>query len=110
MFVLRYLMLNIFILIKCLIFVLDALYDALQNFSWRRNDSFDRFELTFENARLSEKIIVLETKIDRLVDYEAEMQRSIEYWRGMYQKQCDKLRKLQKVHRFCPKKSIILYR
>jgi hypothetical protein len=82
----------------------------LKEYSFRRYESFERSELLNENVRLSEKIIALETERDRLVDGERSMQARIEYWSGMYVEKCKKFLKLQKIHKRCPKKSIILYR
>jgi hypothetical protein len=89
---------------------LEFLYEALKEYSERRIESFDRLEYTNEIARLKEKVITLESKIDRLVDFETTYLNRIDYWRGMYLRECQKLRKLRKVHLLCPKKSIILYR
>jgi hypothetical protein len=89
---------------------LDALYDDLRNYSERRLESYERLEYTNEIARLSEKIIWLESKIDRLVDCEKMYEDRIDYWRGSYFKISDKYKKLVKVHRSCPKRAIILYR
>ncbi len=79
----------------------------MKDFSQRRFESFD---FSKENERLIEKVIVLESKIDQLLDREITLEKRVEYWRGMYVSQCMKYRKLQKVHRNCPKDSIILYR
>ena len=86
---------------------LDVLYDALEQFSERK---FECFDLASENSELYDKIMILETRIDTLVDSEEILERRIEYWRQCYISQCAKYHKLQKVHHNCPKKSIILYR
>ena len=91
----------------CYVLFLDVLYDALEQFSERK---FECFDLASENSELYDKIMILETRIDTLVDSEEILERRIEYWRQCYISQCAKYRKLQKVHRNCPKKSIILYR
>jgi len=87
--------------------VLDILYDALRNYSFGRFESFD---LRNENNRLSEKIIVLETRIDRLVDRERTFEDRIEFWRDLYVRKCKEFLKLKKLHERCPKKTIFLYR
>ena len=86
---------------------LDVLFDALKEFDERRAESF---ELCIENDRLNEKIIYLETKIDTLIDNESTLESRVEYWRAMYRSLCKQHKKLLKVHKNCPKKSIILYR
>jgi len=82
-------------------------YETLREISHRRFESFD---LSFENQRLTEKIIVLESVLDQLSDRESTLENRVEYWRNMYVSQCSKYRKLQRVHSLCPKHSIILYR
>ena len=83
------------------------LYDALLEYSNRRIESFDD---DVENTRLSNRIIMLETKIDMLVDREGTLEARVEYWRKMYCAICKKYKLLQKRFKNCPKKSIILYR
>ena len=83
------------------------LFDALKAWSDRRFESFD---LVSENARLSEKIILLETKVDTLVDREFTLESRATYWREMYVSICRKYKLLHKRYKNLPKQSIILYR
>jgi hypothetical protein len=94
---------------KSFLFVLDALFDDLKDYSDRRFYSYS-FELEAENDRQAEKIVNLETKIDSLLDRESTLERRAEYWRKMYLVICRKYKKLSRKFKNCPKKSIILYR
>ena len=94
-----------FVFLLCLF--LDYLYDALKEYDERRDECFD---LVMENDRLSERIIYLETKVDTLMDNDSTLERRIDYWRSMYRSLCKQHKKLLKLHKNCPKKSIILYR
>ncbi len=78
------------------------------------NAYYDRMleahDLSLENARLSDKIIALETRIDQLIDRDSTLERRVEYWRKMYITLCKKYKKLESEHEECKSKYIILYR
>ena len=90
----------------CYVCFLDFLYDALKEYDERRAESF---ELVMENDRLAEKIIFLETKIDALNDNESTLESRVDYWRSMYRSLCKQHKKLLKLHKKCPKKTMFLY-